>query len=299
MNLGRWVLLAAIGLFAVIRAETQALPDPTPRLSTPREDWGRGTRSTRHYQFVLTKGRGEPVCEADVQRLNRTEFEVWPTCDIPDTVDAPGFERLGHVWASVAAQNRVFYRVESLLRGEPVEPPERPVKQRDGSIVVVRRDEDPVRKDTFSYFFDPPVDIDNDGIPDNVLIWDDRWRGLGRCDTFGGGDPQYIREWQFPFILTADGADVDERRTQAVFGTPHSVPTQPESAFPRYYYPYGAYYGIFKYRGSYYFHAALQLSAPLRASSHKPPSLRSMQRIGVFIHEHAQTRQVCELHFAE
>jgi hypothetical protein len=53
--------------------------------------------NVRRYPFKLTKGRGIPVCEAYLQRLNSTLYSTPPFCGRPENNSVPGFEALTRV----------------------------------------------------------------------------------------------------------------------------------------------------------------------------------------------------------
>ena len=56
-----------------------------------------GSNSDTDRNFSLKEGRGVPVCEAYLELLNRTKFEVTPFCGRPSEGPVKGFEHLdGH-----------------------------------------------------------------------------------------------------------------------------------------------------------------------------------------------------------
>src|SRR5207247_1203339 len=121
------------------------------------------------------KGQGVAVCEAYLERLNMTEYESPPYCDRPENDAIPGFARLNRVPLSAEAVQALLPRVKGFTD----------YKNQDWQDIVNagrQRDGLPLQQwlsDVKTYLgkaikvwrYDPPVDIDNDGVLDNVIVW--------------------------------------------------------------------------------------------------------------------------------
>jgi hypothetical protein len=100
------------------------------------------------------------------------------------------------------------------------------------------------------------VDIDNDGQPDNLLMWYTA-AGAGGCGALNGYDIYPGRGSHTANILDAKNQSIDEKRTKELFGHPvggypHVVNGRFLGFFDDFRYV-GTSMGIFAYQGSYYF----------------------------------------------
>jgi len=113
------------------------------------------------YVFRLTKGKGVPVCEAYLQRLNTSGFDFShrPYCGRPEDDSVPGFTKLIRVPLKPAEINRLYklaYNFEF--------PPgqfEKDGPIRTGKVNVTAE----VGHGLEAWGYDPPVDVFNDGVP--------------------------------------------------------------------------------------------------------------------------------------
>lgn len=83
--------------------------------------------------------------------------------------------------------------------------------------------------------FSAPVDINNDGTPLNVIIWQGYGAtGVGKmCGTdYAGSTWQLSYINQRAFVLTADRKSIDETQTRLVFGAPRGVPRSVDPQLP-------------------------------------------------------------------
>lgn len=241
------------------------------------------------YQFKLTKGHNTPVCEAYLQRLNFAGYQhdedeppFRPFCDRPENDVVAGFTKLNRIPMTLEDRNRLIFDVYNFTHP-------------DSKVAAIRAEA------MFSPFaakisapiwrYDPPVDIDNDGVPDNVVVWQG-WgaeAGTGVCGssyTSTGG--LALRSVQQAYILTADDASVDEGRTTAVFWHRKQVSTGIE--------PIGQSISIFKYQDKYYFDAFFY--GPKSFDQRRSDS-KLANTLGVFFHKVGSTRQICEYHMSD
>jgi hypothetical protein len=247
-------------------------------------------------EFALLKGKGVPVCDAYLERLNASEYKSPVPCDRPETDRVPGFAVLSRVELSKDEFNRLHKSVDGFLanqnpsywdnlnraRAERGSPP----RYKESADQVLGRREMPYR-------FDPPVDIDNDETPDNVVIW----RGYNEC---GGLYPERRLEARYAIVLTQGGASVDVDRTRRLFAHPKAK-DEIKQGLPAYFQgvsrnPWdfdalGHAFGVFRYEGSTYFDTFLgMLGDPDGKSLPKDGNFRLLS---AFVHEGDATKEVC------
>jgi hypothetical protein len=257
--------------------------------------------------FSLIKGHGVSVCDAYLQLLNRAQFDVTPFCGRPDPDSGAGFTHLARqVWGAdqiLAMYTNVYefmlydnqFHIDRWFAPDPSNPNKRsmttsPVNR--GDVAVEMRLN---RIRVWSY--EEPIDIENDGTPLKVLVWQgDAAVGLsggaGRCGADYGDDPwtvSYVN--QQAFILNSDEKTIDERRTRAIFGAPEessparltrrplTIPLRGANPFE----PLAGSIGIFEYRGRYY------IDVENRPKT-KDGALRPLE---VYLREHNHIAKVC------
>lgn len=244
-------------------------------------------RPDQKYSFQLTKGHGEPVCEAYLQRLNRTVSRVPPYCDRPESDVVTGFSRLKRFQLTAGEYNRLAPQVWQFTHGDPmVDPPNLKDCQ--------------VGRETWLY--SPLIDIENNGRPREVLIWNgygaSGYRGAcGDIGLFGLPDAVGLRQVQIAYILTPDKSAVDDKETRRVFGRPATAyEIANPSATPYPFRPIGRSIGIFKYRDTYCFDTFFDGTGDFHDQRKEDP--RISNTLGVFEHHGGITNQVCELRMA-
>jgi len=257
-------------------------------------------------QFSLIQGRGVAVCNAYLQELNQAQFNVTPFCGRPDEGFEPEFIRLKPEYWGPDQILAIFTHVYEFMlfdnqshvqrwRSPNPDDPDKPLfttspidrlgiadSIRDGSMVV--------------WSYEKPIDIENNGSPRSVLIWQGYGAGSGgvRC-----GEDYTQQPWtasydeQRAFILNPDGKTIDERLTRAIFGVPEeSTPARltrrpskslylPVGANP--FVPLADSIGIFGYRGRYYIETE---NMPKIENGRLPP-------VVVYLREHNHTAKVC------
>jgi hypothetical protein len=87
----------------------------------------------------------------------------------------------------------------------------------------------PNKANVSAWLFDPKVDIDNDGQPDNVAIWRNwppRWDddALTACGVEAPSAYQPETVDQVPFIFTTNYPGIDIPKSVAVFGDTTPLP---------------------------------------------------------------------------
>lgn len=253
-----------------------------------------------YYKFNLVKGSSVPVCEAYLERLNTTVYAKPPFCGRPEATSVPGFTPLNRKPLTAEEAHTLLPRLskfmqlriqgskedddayEAMLKSNGVGPSIdslETVKKflRDGEIVAWR--------------YDPLVDIDNDGSPDNVLVWQGYGLNapLGVCGqtidnknfSTDGSQPQVA------FVLEDSQERIDEKRTMELFGHPSGGYPLPAGAKSKQFRPMGKTLGIFKYKDIYYFDTFLEFSELERKPKGSP-------LLDVFLRKNGMTRRVCE-----
>lgn len=277
-------------------------------------DDGSSSRFQRQYRFELTKGAGTPVCDAYLTRLNTAIYTSPPYCDRPEATTVPGFMSLNRVPLSAEEVHTLYPRVTKFMlgrnQGSKVQDAVREAKlKRQGVGPSI----DPAavmekwlqRSEMKVWRYNPPVDIDNNGSPDNVLVW--QGRGAG---TFPGvcGIPVLTthfeldgRQPQVAFILAASSDRLDVPNTIAIFGHPSRGYRLPDGTFSAQFRPIGPDISIFRYRDSYYFDTFL-FDRPLESWGRidtKAFDPKQANTLGVFLRRQGVTKLICEYRMTE
>ena len=131
-------------------------------------------------------------------------------------------------------------------------------------------------------------DFDNDGKPDNLLLWK-RYR----CGSYEGGDPFPRHGQTIVLVLTPDSMAVDEANTKRLVGHPiGGFPTSDKKGFYKGFRPVGTSMGIFRYKGTTYFDTFFDSWGDFSGKRRKSPDIS--RTLGVFKREGQKTKQVCE-----
>lgn len=198
------------------------------------------------YHFELQKGNDTPVCEAMLQRLNQTHYEAPPYCNIPEDDTVPGFAWLQRKVPSEREQRRLFNHAEVFeSTGGKIQDYPHEDEQWNRRYVGW---ESPFSEVVWLY--ESPLDIENDGHPRRVLVWQDLAIGGGGCGTkiYPGRDI-YWRVSQHTFVLADNSDRIDEDATRAITYRPRERPKVVGDVYT----PIGLTTSIYKYRGVYYF----------------------------------------------
>jgi len=203
-----------------------------------KQDATDNSQNDQRYHFQLTKGTGTPVCDAYLERLNTTEYVEPPYCDRPEDGSIKGFALLHRVplspadvhdlypivwnfmlsanqknldWSDVNLQRQLTQTGQGRLAG----PGEKLIQMEfDGERAKIWR-------------YDPAIDIDNDGAPDNVEVWEGSAlpSGVGgrKCGDDGYPVTHYgesIRQPQVAFVITGNNDRLDVLKTEKIFAHP-------------------------------------------------------------------------------
>jgi len=253
-------------------------------------------------KFELLKGHGMPACEAYLRHLNSIAFTNSPMCDRFPEDPVGGLEKLERVSLSpdevFALQEKVMGFVQT--GDQDVFAKMHEERKRLHVPVYPLQTLSSIEHDLHRILevwrYSPQVDVDNDGTPDNVIMW----QGLGssaaaiRCGARDLADNVLITP-TVPFVLSADGTRIDVRRTRTLFGfqSLHEHGVGAEEAENQKYKPMGTTVGIFKFRGRYYFDSFYKWGA---AHAKNRSEVRgTVQRLSVYFRQNDVTKQVCEI----
>lgn len=264
------------------------------------------------YHFTLSQGKGVPVCEAYLERLNATRFEAPPYCGRPESTTVKGFVRLNRVPLS-SNDVRDLYSILQTFMGnaanKKVDWSDMQLQQHLAQAGQFRLSQSGVaslQKDLDSnlsqiWRFDPPIDIDNDGKPENIEVWagdvlgnvQARPCGADMADLFPDAPP--LRQPQLAFAVTANGTRLDVSNTEKIFGHPlggYPIFMGGKWTVSDNFRPIGTSIGIFEYGGLYYFDTFFDGWGDFAGKRRKAATIENT--LGVFLNKDGKTRQVCE-----
>jgi len=290
---GAWSYVQYIGKKRVTTGWVSAdrlKPANDSSVPSNREASGNGKR----YQFELTSGSGVPVCEAYLQRLNQTQFSSPPYCGRPESSLVPGFVVLKRHRLDRAEFVAIFADAVNLIGNHPPQFGYVPRRNSNGSETLVPPPlglPDGFVPSAWSY--DPPINIENDGRPKNVVIWTDENHQIPTCGVPDGGSGLAERTGRWGIILSPDGRQVDRVESEVVFGRARLPPPGVPG-----YWPIGDEVSIFSYQGLTYFDTFLdpQLGD---FEGHRVRDSSLSDILGVFLRRQGRTQQVCKYHFVE
>jgi hypothetical protein len=222
----------------------------------------------KHYHFRLTQGPHVPVCEAYLQRLNQTRFTCPAYCD----------------------------------EGVMPYPPKVAVDTAAGR-----------RPGPTPWRYSEPIDINNSGSPQQVVIWDWDAESQPACGVPHGHDVSPTRPGQVALIASADLSSIDQAKTIRTFGHPDGGMTGGSALsagtvrFVRSLRLIGYSYGVFEYRGRFYFDTffdvgyaygdgALNVGGDF--SDQRKRDRRLNDTLAVFENRNRETAQICEYFLA-
>ena len=160
----------------------------------------------------------------------------------------PGFTRLNREWLGTTEVKRVYHDVMNFNDSQLPVSYERAANA-DGTVTMIPRPAHFSSQVKFDIWrVDGGFDIENDGHPENVMMWANGDRGGGTCGLDSTHTTSYIG-----LILSRDGYTVDRKRTIALFEREHLPGLEG-------YFPIGASMGLFQYRDKTYFDTFLDQS---------------------------------------
>jgi len=246
--------------------------------------------------FKLTKGRGVTVCEAYVERLNRTWYETYPWCDRTENDAVPGFRKLQRVPLTPAEMRPFWAPVSFFLL---VQDPDRwkVIDESHRKLNLPRPYGPEQQLNTIRgesslqvYRFEPPMDIDNDGKSDPVVMW-----RAGQCGYIDGALP---RSWlQVPIVLNATGDGPDVEKTRTLVGHPVDGYRVPSGKLSERFRLISGRMAVFSFEGIHYIDGFFDEWGDFANQRRSDPEISNT--LGVFVAQGGKTRQVCELHLED
>lgn len=263
--------------------------------------------SMRHFEpgrihMTLMRGRGTPVCEAYLQRLNSTVFYAPPYCGRPDNDQIPGFIQLNRTELSRDQIKSLWGQVYALTVPGYL-PPWMPVPAED--LANIARGP-PAGNFLGAWRFESPVDIDNSRNPLNIVMWNGRPADMSRWSFLPCGMPHdAVREStvatghhtvQIAFVASSDYMQINTGETRAAFGpTSVKLPASSTSA-PREWdhRMLGNSIGIFEYRDRYYIDTFLWNASGANVEKKRPTMSSLSNHLAVVLRENGKAREMCE-----
>lgn len=268
------------------------------------------SQNGQHYHFQLTKGAGIPVCDAYLERLNTTKYEEPPFCGRPENDVVKGFTRLNRMPLSPADVHDLYPIIStfmSLANQKNLDWTDMNLQLRltqrgqgrltDKGTQFLQRDLD--RGAVKMWRYDPAIDIDNDGVPDNVEVWQGGAVAhvSGKCgedlpNPYSETGGSIMHQVQLAFVVTGNNDRLDALKTKKIFAHPSGGYRLPDGSFSANFRPIGITIGIFKYQDSYYFDTFFDSRGDFEDKRQHDVSL--FDSLGVFLHKDGKTKQVCE-----
>jgi uncharacterized protein len=271
-------------------------------------------QSDQTYRFTLTKGKGIPVCDAYLKRLNTTEYDSPPYCGRPENDSVKGFALLHRVPLSPADVHDLYPIVwnfmlsanQNNLDWSDINLQRQLTQTGQGRLIgpgekLIQMDFDRGRAKIWRY--DPPIDIDNDGVPDNVEVWEGSALSTGVGGAHCGEDltPQIsttsLRQPQIAFVISGNNDRLDVPKTEQIFAHPNEGyrfynKVERKWVVGSRFRPIGNSIGIFKYQDLYYFDTFFDSWGDLENERQKDINIGNT--LGVFLRKDGKTKQVCE-----
>jgi len=186
---------------------------------------------SRTFAFSLERGQETKVCLAYLDRLNRTEFANYPFCGRPEDRPADGFVNLKQAPLDTPTVEHLYDAAKWLIdqgdteylqklreyrrqRGLSVPTSDGPHFARE-SEALVKNGGQPL----FSRL-EPQIDIDNDGVGDDVITW--KQTGITCGETFSpvnGNTAEPVRAGTYLLVLDSDG-EIDAAKSKGIIEHP-------------------------------------------------------------------------------
>jgi hypothetical protein len=239
------------------------IPPPAPLIKNVY------TGMPKRYPFKLRRGRGTPVCEADLQRLNQMEFHDPPYCGRPESTQVPGFALLHRRYLSVAE----YVRLWSDVTREPK------------STAPVYRGFTPG-----AWTYVPPMNIENSVSSDTLVMWTDVDRYSTQCGAADTRTGASMRGGALGLLVFPDGR-VDSEKTYKIFGERNAAhygsPAAAQFAYE---------FDVFRYRNINYFDTFLDQGYDFAGGPQYSWSRTISDTLAVFQVDHGTRREMCEYH---
>lgn len=228
-----------------------------------------------------------------MERLNRSWYPRYPACDRPEDDRVAGFRKLGRVPLSAEELQPFWASVRSfIMDGDPDRWRRADESRRKLGLAPRFGDREQQLRTILGesalhvFRFDPPIDVDNDGTPDSVVVWRD-----GDCAYFGE-EPLPRSSRSIPIVLNAAGDGPDVERTRLLFGHPSGGYRLPSGEMSGGLRPLGITMGIFHFDNRYHLDTFFDGWGDFEGKRRNDPEIAN--RLGVFLRKGGKTTQVCE-----
>ena len=299
-------------------ASLTVIHTPSDEGATTKQGSSDNSQNEQQYHFQLKKGAGMPVCDAYLKRLNTTDFKKPPFCGRPENDTVEGFALLNRVPLSpvdvhdlfpviggfMSLANRVSLNWNDVsVQKNLVETGNDRMTELGQKLVQMEMDKGHAK----IWSYKPPIDIDNDGVPDNVEIWHGSVLPGGLGGQACGGmspfaDDALVRQPQIPFVITNDNKWLDVAKTENIFSHPKGGYRFYDKVERKWitssdFRPIGTSIGIFDYRGKYYFDTFFDSWGDFQGKRRNDPNISNT--LGVFLNRDGKTAQICEYRMTE
>lgn len=262
------------------------------------------TATASDDRFTLLKGEEIAVCNAYLKRLNTTKYHEPPYCGRPEVNNAPGFTELKRTPISIETTHVLYPRLSRFMSIGEQGNKELDLRQSKGWGPDGKMHKEIGRYiengETKVWRYLPPVDIDNDGKQDNIIVWQGMGAGrsTGKCGV--AGPPSFSapkRSVQVAFFADLKNERIDTTKTKLVFKHPSGGYKLPNGKMSRRFRPIGKSIGIFKYQNRYYFDTFFDGWGDLDNRRASQSDISNI--LAVLLHRDGKTQQICEFRMTD
>ena len=249
------------------------------------------------YIFTLKKSLRNTVCQAYLERLNKTTFEKPPYCGRPENGSVAGFSVLRRIPLSSIEVDTLYQRVSQFFaHGEQgtkaKDEAEREAFRRNGLSGPFESNENINQwlsmGEIAAWYYDPAVDLQNGRKPPAKLVI---WQGMPLPAMLGVcGKPVTAETYdsdlepQQGIYLAPSDDKIDARMTKDVF---FNITTIDGQSLHRNL-PFGLSVGVFRYHEKYYWDTFLP------SSKNRSEAKSKIGNLGVFEYDGRSSSQICE-----
>lgn len=307
----RILLTTAVTLFSLSIVNAQG--DEVATLGSVGEQ-----KSIKKPTFILEKGNKNLVCQAFLERLQVSDltanYGYFPQCRRPEIDTVDGFLYLkkvplsvdevvklyGQVQAFISEKNSQFYSTKPAYK-DTGESNRLSISERFAVNDEIKASNnwplglfDPL--ENRPYRFEGFIDIDNDGIGDDIIIWRDPQQECGKGYENRGNRPLFYPD--YAFVLDRQG-NIDDKRTLDIFSSPalaravkYINKKTGEVGSLNFYRPSTSSTGIVIYQNQTYFDGFYYQADNY---DHKGNNSNQPRKYGLFQYKQGKTKVVCEL----
>ena len=262
-----------------------------------------GGNEPGYQRFRLLRGADKEVCAAYMAWLRASYFDHPPHCLRPAPDAATGFEPLKLVPLDAGSIMAIHSEMGQFLSDRPnLRPVQAETSAEQREYLETAR----LRPPEFSAStFDPPIDIDNDGVPDRIAYWSDLHNRPCNSSQYYADGVTLFRQARHGVALD-DLRRLDATRTHALFGHPFPYVLQlrdeksgkPVSTTLETYRPLTAMITFTRHRGTFYFDGFMASFEWGDFENRRKSDLSLNDTIAVYERRNGKTIQHCEIRWA-